>query len=69
MRPTGEIAGVLQLLDRHERDCAKLADRHGAPLHRLPFGGISGSGLEAIKVVRQPDSGRRSRSTQPPIGR
>jgi len=47
----GQIAGVLQLLDRHERDCAKLADRHGAPLHRLPFGGISGSGLEAVKVV------------------
>ena len=47
----GEIAGVLQLLDRHERDCGKLSERHGAPLHRIPFGGIAGSGLEAVKVV------------------
>jgi len=45
------IAGVLQLLDRHERDGAALAERLEAPLHRLPFGGISGSGLEPVKVV------------------
>jgi hypothetical protein len=47
----GEIAGVLQLLDRHERDCAQLAERHDVPLHRTPFGGIAGSGLEAVRVV------------------
>jgi hypothetical protein len=46
-----EVAGVLQLLDRHERDCAKLAERHGVPLHRIPFGGVAGSGLEAVRVV------------------
>ena len=45
------IAGVLQLLDRHERDCAKLAERHDAPLHRVPFDGIRGSGLKAVKVI------------------
>ncbi len=45
------IAGVLQLLDRHDRDCEKLAERHGVDLHRIPFGGIAGSGLEAVKVV------------------
>ena len=45
------IAGVLQLLDRHDRDCEKLAQRHGVDLHRVPFGGIAGSGLEAVKVV------------------
>jgi hypothetical protein len=47
----GPVAGVLQLLDRHERDCAALAERLDAPLHRLPFAPISGSGLEPVKVV------------------
>ena len=50
----GKVGGVLQLLDRHERDCAKLAERHGVPLHRLPFDGIPGSGLETIKVISNP---------------
>ncbi|HET6830199.1 MAG TPA: hypothetical protein VFH44_02500 [Solirubrobacterales bacterium] len=45
------VAGVLQLLDRHERDCATLADRFEAPLHRLPYAGIQGSGLEPVKVI------------------
>jgi hypothetical protein len=48
------VAGVLQLLDRHERDCAVLAERHGAPLRRLPFDGVPGSSLETIAVVRNP---------------
>ena len=48
----GQVAGVLQLLDRHDRDCAAFADRHGAPLHRLPFDGIEGTGLEPIQVIR-----------------
>lgn len=48
------IAGVLQLLDRHERDCAAVAGRHGAPLHRLPFDGVPGTKLEAIDVVSNP---------------
>jgi hypothetical protein len=45
------VAGVLQLLDRHNRDCAEFARRYDAPLHRLPFGCIPGSGLEPVKVV------------------
>ncbi|MEZ5156057.1 MAG: hypothetical protein R2718_08105 [Solirubrobacterales bacterium] len=45
------VAGVLQLLDRHNRDCALLAERLGSELHRIPFGGIAGSGLEPVKVV------------------
>jgi hypothetical protein len=45
------VAGVLQLLDRHERDCAALAERLDAPLHRLPYAPIAGSGLEPVKVV------------------
>lgn len=32
----GEPAGVLQLLDRHNRDCASLAQRLGVALLRLP---------------------------------
>jgi len=32
----GATAGILQLLDRHNRDCAALAQRLGVPLLRLP---------------------------------
>jgi len=32
----GRPAGVLQLLDRHNRDCAALADRLGVPHLRVP---------------------------------
>ncbi|HTP19945.1 MAG TPA: hypothetical protein VMJ65_10100 [Solirubrobacteraceae bacterium] len=32
----GTIAGVFQLLDRHNRDCETIADRSGVPLLRLP---------------------------------
>ena len=31
----GAPAGVVQLLDRHDRDCAELAERLGVPHHRL----------------------------------
>jgi hypothetical protein len=31
----GEPAGVIQLLDRHARDCAAVADRLGVPLHEM----------------------------------
>ncbi len=48
----GEPAGVLQLLDRHDRDCAAVAGRHSVPHHRLPFDGITGTGLESVTVVR-----------------
>lgn len=34
----GEPAGVLQLLDRHGRDCAALAARLGVPHHRVEIG-------------------------------
>jgi hypothetical protein len=35
VRAAGEPAGVIQLLDRHGRDCAQIARRLGVPLHRL----------------------------------
>ena len=49
----GEPAGVIQLLDRHNRDCAQIAARLGVPHHRLP-GAITGSPFEVVKVVDVP---------------
>ena len=36
IRAAGEPAGVLQLLDRHNRDCKELARRLSVPLYVLP---------------------------------
>jgi hypothetical protein len=49
----GEIAGVLQLLDRHNRDCAEIAARFGVPHLKLPDA-VPGSPFEAIPVLRLP---------------
>ena len=38
VRRLGEPAAVVQLLDRHGRDCARVADRLGVPLHVTPRG-------------------------------
>ncbi|HET7045877.1 MAG TPA: hypothetical protein VFI37_13595 [Gaiellaceae bacterium] len=50
VRAAGDPAGVIQLLDRHGRDCAAIAQRLGVPLHRLevpaPF--------EAIRLATPP---------------
>ena len=43
----GDPAGVLQLLDRHGRDCRAIADRLGVPLLRLPRE-IPGSPFEVV---------------------
>lgn len=48
----GRPAGVLQLLDRHDRDCAAVAERLGVPLHRLPFDGVEGAPFESVKLIR-----------------
>lgn len=50
----GEPAGVLQLVDRHPRDCAALARRLGVPHFRVPFAGIPGSPFQARKVLDVP---------------
>jgi hypothetical protein len=50
----GEPAGVIQLLDRHRRDCAALGERLGVPLHRVPFAGVPGSPFHVRRVVRLP---------------
>jgi hypothetical protein len=36
VRSAGEPAGVIQLLDRHNRDCTVLAQRLGVPHHVVP---------------------------------
>src|SRR5437764_1501359 len=40
VRGAGEPAGVIQLLDRHHRDCAELAARLGVPHHVVPRAGV-----------------------------
>lgn len=49
----GEVAGVLQLLDRHPRDCARLARRYGVDHQRLPER-LPGTPFEALRVVWVP---------------
>ena len=51
MRALGEPAGVIQLLDRHERDCAAFARRLGVPHHVVPFEDVGP--FEAMPVVRR----------------
>jgi hypothetical protein len=47
----GKPAGVLQLLDRHERDCAPIAAALGVPHFAVPNYDLPGSGIELIQVV------------------
>jgi hypothetical protein len=47
----GRPAGVVQLLDRHQRDCAEVAERLGVPHFAVPMHGIGASGLEVVQVV------------------
>ncbi|HEY7933678.1 MAG TPA: hypothetical protein VID48_07620 [Solirubrobacteraceae bacterium] len=47
----GTPVAVLQLLDRHNRDCSALADRLAIPLHRLPRS-LPQSPFEVISVIQ-----------------
>ena len=49
----GELAGVIQLLDRHNRDCAAIAQRLGVTLARLPAA-LPETPFESISVVDVP---------------
>jgi hypothetical protein len=51
-RRLGEPAGVIQLLDRHDRDCAVLASRLGVP-HLVVPAAIPRSLFEFIPIVRR----------------
>src|SRR6476620_1845791 len=46
----GPVAAVLQLIDRHNRDCAAIAGRLGVPHLRVPSE-IPGTPLEVVRVV------------------
>ena len=49
----GEPAGVLQLLDRHNRDCARVARELGVPHHNVPDVAPHGAPFEVIPVLRR----------------
>jgi hypothetical protein len=51
VRALGEPAGVIQLLDRHARDCRTLAARLGIPHHEVPRAPVPGAPFE-LRVVR-----------------
>lgn len=50
----GEPAGVLQVLDRHPRDCQALATRLRVPLHVTPFDGVPGAPFATFDISRLP---------------
>ena len=52
-RHSVEPAAVLQLLDRHNRDCAAVAERLGVPLHVTPFDPVEGAPFVAFPILRQ----------------
>ena len=50
IRALGEPGGVIQLLDRHSRDCAAFAARFGVPHHFVPLGRLDGVPFEFLLV-------------------
>ena len=54
VREAGRPAGVIQLLDRHDRDCAELARRLGVPHHVVPRAEIEGAPFRFLSVVNVP---------------
>jgi hypothetical protein len=49
----GEPAGIVQLIDRHKRDCAAVARRLGVPLHVTPFAPVENAPFLAFPIVRR----------------
>ena len=49
--PLGTVRGVLQLLDRHPRDGAALAARHGVPLLSVPFDRVPDAPFDVVPVA------------------
>jgi hypothetical protein len=52
VRSLGQPRGVVQLLDRHARDCAAWAERLGVPHHVVPFGHVEGAPFELLPIRR-----------------
>lgn len=51
IRALGAPAGVIQLLDRHGRDCTSLALRLRVPLYKIPLQAVPGSPFRPIKIL------------------
>jgi hypothetical protein len=52
-REFGEPAGVVQLLDRHRRDCRAVAEQLGVPHYELPEQPPAGAPFEVLPLLRQ----------------
>ena len=52
-RELGDPAGVVQLLDRHRRDCRAVAEQLGVPHHELPEQPPPGAPFEVLPLLRQ----------------
>jgi hypothetical protein len=50
----GPVRGVLQLLDRHPRDCAAIAARLGVPLHVVPLGTVADLPFDVVPLWHLP---------------
>lgn len=50
----GVPGGVVQLLDRHNRDCADVAHRLGVPHYKLPFNGVADAPFQVLPILRIP---------------
>jgi hypothetical protein len=53
VRGLGEPAGVVQLLDRHGRDCARVASLLGVPHLDVPDVAPAGAAFEVLPVLRR----------------
>jgi len=49
----GSAAAVIQLLDRHPRDNAAVAERLGVPLHETPFTEVEGAPFVVFPIVKR----------------
>jgi len=54
IRAFGKLVGVVQLLDRHGRDCAALARRFGVPLYNAPVMSAAGSPFHVLRAANLP---------------
>jgi hypothetical protein len=52
VRGLGHPAGVVQLLDRHGRDCRAVAERLGVPHHEVPEQPPAGAPFEVLPLLR-----------------
>lgn len=53
LAPLAPVAGVIQLLDRHNRDCAAVAERHGVAVHANPLRGVPGTPFIPIPLTQR----------------